>query len=264
MEVCVVQQKRPRFVQVPAQIIGSTPTRIRNLMVATKAPDARQAIESIQPYLEPSSRIIILCNGALAVRDELNELLHDGHHPTTLVSTTHGAFRDDSDDDDDDELYHVTHAGVGKTFVQDHAELAQLLDQSGLQAQSTDHMESMLWKKLAANCTINPLTAILGCSNGQLPKEDLFHSLTPTILEEISQVCAPFDLSPGVLRAYVDQVIADTAENKSSMLQDVLRQQRTEIDYLNGYVVRKGSELGVPTPANKDVCARVWGLASNS
>jgi ketopantoate reductase len=119
MEVCISHQNRPRIVRIPAAIIGSseTPT-IRNLLVATKAPDASTAIESVRQYLHPSSRIMILCNGALAVRDEITDLLQEQQHPITLISTTHGAFRDEDDDGNDDELYHVTHAGVGKTFVQ--------------------------------------------------------------------------------------------------------------------------------------------------
>eukprot|EP00545_Synedropsis_sp_CCMP1620_P000832 CAMPEP_0119005130 /NCGR_PEP_ID=MMETSP1176-20130426/1544_1 /TAXON_ID=265551 /ORGANISM="Synedropsis recta cf, Strain CCMP1620" /LENGTH=309 /DNA_ID=CAMNT_0006956903 /DNA_START=1 /DNA_END=927 /DNA_ORIENTATION=+ len=245
MEVCISHRNRPRIVRIPAAIIDASKnneTKIRNLLVATKAPDASAAIESVRPNLHPSSRIMVLCNGALAVRDEINELLNDEHR-ITLISTTHGAFRDD-DDGPDDELYHVTHAGVGKTFVQSDAPLAQLLDQSGLQAESKDDMELHLWQKLAANCTINPLTAILGCTNGQVAQEDMFRTMVPGILEELSQVsCYPQELRPDLLQGFVDQVIADTMDNKSSMLQDVLRKKRTEIDYLNGYVVKKGLEL---------------------
>lgn len=261
MEVCISHKNRPRMVRIPATIIGpSQKPNIRNLLVATKAPDAAAAIDAIRPNLQPSARIMVLCNGALAVREEIDELLK-GEHPITLISTTHGAFRDDMDEGSDDELYHVTHAGIGKTFVQSDLPLAQLLDQSGLQAQSNDDMELHLWYKLAANCTINPLTAILGCTNGKVADKDLFQRMVPGILQELSQVSgSPEKLRPDLLQSFVDQVILDTTENKSSMLQDVLRKKQTEIDYLNGYIVKKGLELGISTTVNREVCDLVRGM----
>ena len=58
-------------------------------------------------------------------------------------------------------------------------------------------------------------------------------------------------LTFSALQSFVLDVITDTAHNKSSMLQDVIKRRPTEIQYLNGYVVRKGKECGVDTPANQ-------------
>jgi 2-dehydropantoate 2-reductase len=194
----------------------------------------------------------------LAVREEVDNIL-SGQHPITLLSTTHGACREPSED----EIYHVTHAGVGKTFVQDDPALALLLTHAGLMAESTHDIEDMLWLKLAANCTINPLTALLKCTNGQLTQQPLFQRMAPEILEEVSMVSPDSErLSPPLLREFVDQVIVDTERNQSSMLQDVLRHRPTEIEYLNGYVVRKGAELGVETPANLEIYHRVTQISA--
>ena len=253
--------------QASTRRIGSS--KIRNLLVATKAPDASPAVESILHNLHQDVRILLLCNGALAVRDELKHMLP--HNPMTLISTTHGAYREESDD----ELYHLIHAGVGKTHVQDHKSLAQLFNQSGLHAESTSDIETMLWLKLAANCTINPLTAILHCLNGELPTQPEFQTMVPAILEELAHIC-PQDhnnnnnnnteqqtLTPAALREFVDQVIHDTVHNKSSMLQDIEQRRPTEINYLNGFIVRKGIEMGIPTPVNQVIYDTVLRLNNN-
>lgn len=261
MEVCVSRQNRPRVVRLPAVLIGDTgihsfpsSKKVRNVLLTTKAPDASAAISTIQANLQTDSRILLLCNGALSVREEIQMQLP--HNPITVITTTHGAYREESND----ELYHVTHAGIGRTYVEDDEPLAKLLDQSGLQAESTAEMEAMLWLKLAANCTINPITAILGCRNGDLPFRPEFQTMAPSILEEICRVCPDDSLTPERLQQFVDQVIQDTARNKSSMLQDIENRRPTEVAYLNGYVVKKGLALGIPTPVNQAICNKIMGL----
>jgi len=264
------------MVHLPAEIIGADSRRnIRNLMLATKAPDAAMAVTSVVDRLDENARIIILCNGALAVHEDINEVLKDASMSDNgvkihLASTTHGAYRDSNDDDD--ELYHVVHAGIGKTFIEDFSAMARLWDQSGLVATSIskEKMNVLLWHKLAANCVINPLTALLQCENGKLLEEGLYQNMTDPILQELASVAQQSaerdgqqldeQLSFPELQAFVLDVIADTAHNKSSMLQDVMRKRPTEIQYLNGYVVRKGLEFGLGTPANQEICDRVEDL----
>jgi 2-dehydropantoate 2-reductase len=95
-----------------------------------------------------------------------------------------------------------------------------------------------------------------------------FPELQHELLQELAQVAAAAQAveathtdvdvsSEESLRQFVLQVIQDTRDNKSSMYQDVLKNQRTEVDHLNGYVVRKGRELGVDCPANEDMYQRI-------
>jgi 2-dehydropantoate 2-reductase len=273
VEVCLMAQKRPRMVRIPAQLISETSTSsIRHVLLTTKAPDAATAVKSILPRLDKdSSRIIILCNGALAVKDEISQLLNnslllDGNNSNikttiTLASTYHGAFRDI----DGTDLYHVTHAGVGKTFVEHDVPLAQLWDQSHLVAASisSNEMTLLLWRKLAANCVINPITALLRCRNGAIVDQDLYIQMAPDIIQELANVAMHEDLQPDALTTFVNQVIQGTLDNKSSMYQDVLKKQPTEIDYLNGYIARLGKERNVPTPANQEMCDRIQALTES-
>jgi len=274
MEVCLMTQKQPRMVRIPAQIVsGASTSSIRHLLLTTKAQDAPAALQSILHLLDKkSSRIIILCNGALAVKDEVAQVLRKASLERTtritLASTYHGAYLHEPDGDD---LYHITHAGVGKTFVEEDIPLAQLWDQSSLVATSisSNEMSTLLWQKLAANCVINPLTALLGCRNGAILDQELYIKLAPCIIQEISHVAShvyggtQVQLQPDILATFVDQVIQGTLDNKSSMYQDILRKQPTEIDFLNGYIVRLGKEGNIPTPANQEICDSIFALTAN-
>jgi 2-dehydropantoate 2-reductase len=208
--------------------------------------------------LDPSSsKIVVLCNGALSVRDELSKILDN--IPLVLATTTHGAYQENSSDNDTVQLFH---AGEGKTFVEGSEDLAKLWDSVGLHCQTipSADMNALLWKKLAANCVINPLTALFQCTNGELLMQPSFPELQHELLKELAQVAQAethTDVSEESLRQFVLQVIQDTRDNKSSMYQDVLKKQRTEVDHLNGYVVRKGSESGVDCPANEDMYERI-------
>jgi 2-dehydropantoate 2-reductase len=295
IDVCIQRRSgRPRMVQLPAEIIASAPSStthsnskpIYNLLLATKAPDATRAVASIVDRLDANARIIILCNGALAVQEQLAAQLDlsDGIR-IHLACTTHGAHREHFQDhklehdheqqehEPEQHLYHVVHAGVGQTFIENHASLARLWDQSGLVAESidSDKMTTLQWHKLAANCIINPLTALLQCKNGQLLPQLLYQKMAQPLLSEILQVaqqsCSTSRkhatcISLDELESFVLNVITDTAQNKSSMLQDVIRQKPTEIEYLNGYIVRKGIQLGVDVTANQDIYSQIQQLTS--
>ena len=273
---------------------------IRNLIVTTKAFSAIEAISSVQNrFIQGSgvkTNILLLCNGALAVRDELLDLAakSDGLTPCNihLGYTTHGVIREKSiiqDDDFDHE--HIIQGGVGHiqlplTLGNDqNIDWTEIWNTSGLEcrpAVSTDQMEKLLWFKLGTNCVINPLTALYQCTNGELISVvPDFASLQRSILDEVSAVAREDhrfrsslsqdqkvvytaeqatqnkELSTDAMVEFCKKVIADTENNRSSMLQDVLSNKRTEIDHLTGYVVRKGEEFGIQTPTNADILQQV-------
>lgn len=288
-------------VDVPAEIISPDPTgnahetttNIQNLLVATKAPDAAAAVSSVFHRLDKNckSNIIILSNGAMGVRDEIEELLRGERCDVddqrsqfgtrvTLASTTHGAYRFGNEGkayNDEQRQYSIVHAGVGSTFVESQS-MANLFDEAGLRATyaSPDGMNILLWKKLATNCAINPLTALQNCVNGELANMDVETSATMDgIIKEVSQIARKDAANHGLsddlikeldyesLSSFVSNVIRDTASNKSSMLQDVLAERETEINYLNGYVARIGGEkFGHECPFNEEMVKRIEGLSA--
>jgi 2-dehydropantoate 2-reductase len=136
--------------------------------------------------------------------------------------------------------------------------LGELLRASRIETELTPEVEKAVWSKLAVNCAINPLSALLGRPNGALlegpePRETLENAA-----EEVGAVAAAkgirLEVDPAALAL---EVAEKTASNRSSMLQDLERGAITEIDALNGAVVREGHEVGVPTPVNEYLWRRV-------
>jgi 2-dehydropantoate 2-reductase len=175
-------RRAPRLVSVP---VGGCQReqRIGNLIVLTKAYDAVSAIKSVGHRLDSNSDILLMCNGAIAVQEELyqcDELQFSpaemlGNCESTAVGprvhlgwTTNGAYRES-----DEDMHHVVQAGFGETALELWPEVAFLFTQSGFKCASKKSpiMRRQLWMKLAANCAINPLTAISNCTNGQVDIE---------------------------------------------------------------------------------------------
>ncbi|CAJ1949418.1 unnamed protein product [Cylindrotheca closterium] len=261
--------------QVPQHVIGSKNHHkedllehngIHNLLVTTKSYQAKEAVESVLTYLEKeTSKIIIMCNGALSVKEDLAKF----EIPLVLATTTHGAYMENNKQD-------VVHAGVGKTYIENSMpQLAELWDSVGMRCESlpTHEMNVTLWQKLAANCVINPLTAIFRCNNGELLLEPSFPQLLHEIVDELVTVAnLDSDSTAGgepitkeALVAFVYEVIRDTEHNRSSMYQDiVLKQQKSEIDHLNGFVVKKGRAAGVECLTNEDIVGRIKDLETRN
>jgi probable F420-dependent oxidoreductase len=131
----------------------------------------------------------------------------------------------------------------------------------GSRDQIVEDIRAAQWEKLYANIAINPVTAITGLNNGMLLEVPELKALVMGIVKESSRVSAAIGIKTGVdpvENAF--RVIRDTAGNRSSMLQDISRGKRTEIDSLNGKVCELGRKAGVPTPYNQTLTALVKDL----
>ncbi|MET0377508.1 MAG: 2-dehydropantoate 2-reductase [Spongiibacteraceae bacterium] len=253
-------------VPIAAQVIdpsAATP-RIRHLLLCTKAHHSVAAITAIQAALAADATVGLLQNG-MGVREELQPLLPRATFFHAL--STEGAWQP--------QRFHVMHAGRGETVVGEVAadetpgrktsgnaaatDFAAELHRSGLNARAVADIESRLWQKLAVNCVINPLTALHRCRNGALlDLPDLSPQLT-AICGEITAVAGAtgIALEAAQLSEKVRDVIRGTAANRSSMLQDIEACRSTEIDYLNGFVVRQARRYGIDAAANAHLLAAV-------
>ena len=150
----------------------------------------------------------------------------------------------------------VRAGGEGKITIAHHprvAPLVELLSAAEFQTETSENEDALTWGKLIVNASINPLTALLDVTNGELLKRPAARELSAALANEVAGVAAkktiafPFDDAVKV----VEGVIERTADNQSSMLQDVRRGAPTEIEAINGAVVNAGREVGVPTPINE-------------
>lgn len=143
------------------------------------------------------------------------------------------------------------------------ARFAARLRQSGFPADLVPDFEPVVWRKLAVNCAINPLTALRSVTNGEL----LLRAEDRDLLERAAREVAEVAEARGV-RLEADaallalDVARQTSGNRSSMLQDVARGVPTEIEALNGAVVREARRFGVSTPVNDWLYAEVLRLAA--
>ncbi len=159
----------------------------------------------------------------------------------------------------------VQPAGEGVITLGIHAQLkplAVLLGKAGFVVETLTDLTSLQWGKLVINAAINPLTALLRVPNGELLARPSARALMAATAREAAAVA----VGKGVHLPYPDPVMAAesiarrTESNFSSMLQDVLRGAPTEIDVINGAIVRAGEQNGVPTPVNRTLWQLVRGL----
>jgi 2-dehydropantoate 2-reductase len=156
-------------------------------------------------------------------------------------------------------------AGNGKVILGAHPRLETLADclhTAGFSVEFVADPESLLWGKLVVNAAINPLTALLRIPNGELLTRPSARQLMIDAAREAALVAKLQDIKlpyPDPVKR-VEEVARETASNLSSMLQDVLRGAPTEIEAINGAIMRKGVQLGVPTPVNAILYQMVKGL----
>ena len=124
-------------------------------------------------------------------------------------------------------------------------------------------IDQALWLKLAINCAINPLTAVHGCLNGELAQRPELAMEVRRLCEEIAAIsrAAGYTSAAANLEQAVTDVIAGTANNRSSMLQDVQDGHRTEIDYITGYLLCVARRHGIAAPCNQSLFERVHNMA---
>ena len=166
--------------------------------------------------------------------------------------------------------FHTQHTGLG------HNDLGLITGKIKLAAQEkviailskalpsltlSANIQQQQWQKLAINCVINPMTAIDNVDNGQL-LNDKYATVIDKVLAEVITVAryenVEFDLSQ--LQKSVRKVAKQTAKNCSSMRSDILQQRKTEIDYINGYIVNLANKFGVAVPENEKLVQQVNAL----
>ncbi len=247
-QISLQDDDRIQEVPVKADLIqGQGP--ISHLLVTTKAYDSLAAIESIAPRLTTGAQILLLQNGyghqqSIASRFD--------SYPVWAGITTSGVRRLAP--------FQLKPAGAGETRIgplnakaQTRSPLPDGWQQLNHRVMATD-IEQALWQKLAINAAINPMTALLGRPNGSL--------LEPQYLQQLSEICAEIEsianacgraLFDTPLIDQVQRIARDTADNRSSMLEDLSAGRRTEINEITGFLCAEAERLKVTAPLNREL-----------
>lgn len=216
---------------------------------------SRAALEANRALIGPETLLLSLQNG---MGNE--EIMRDFASPDRVLlgTTKHNCVTREAG-----VIYHsgagITHVGspVGNRAAAET--VAFLFDGCGLEADVCDSVRHLLWEKLFVNMTINPLTALTDAPIGAIAADPHLRELARSLIEEATAVAAAdgeqFDA------ASVFSALLQTAERlstgKASMCQDLERKRRTEIDFINGAVVRLGQKYHVPTPRHEVIVSLV-------
>lgn len=212
------------------------------VIVCLKAWQVSGALLPLLHHIPETCPILLLHNG-MGTLDELGSL----NHPFLSGVTTHAAWQENN------QVFHVasgiTHIGAVNSLAESYCFIADILHDALPDVAWHNQIQAICWQKLAANCIINPLTVVHHCKNGDLINHSAQIEL---MIDEVIQVMVMEGRHTDRIQLvnYIYSIIHNTANNYSSMLQDIQNKRRTEIDYITGYLIKQARSHGLSTPEN--------------
>lgn len=241
------------------QVQASSSGEISRLLVATKAGVTVAALAPLLPQLPTGATVLFLQNG-MGTEEALQAARPDLGVLNAI--TTDGVFRQGKD-----QLVQAGHgeAWLGCNNVRDTENalaIAAALSSTGWPVHFATDIRWRRWQKLAMNCAINPLTARYHCRNGELLEKPEALALMREVCTEVASVMRAEGLSTDSEQLFwlACQTAEKTAANISSMRADVDAGRATEIDFLNGYLLRCAAAHGIAVPLNSALCAEVLAI----
>jgi 2-dehydropantoate 2-reductase len=213
------------------------------VLFCVKSTDTASAGAAIAPHLGENTVVMSLQNG-VDNAERLSAIIERPVVPT-VVYVGAGMAGDG----------HVAHFGRGDLVIgPDDASdmIAQTMRVAGIPVDVSENVQGALWAKMILNCAYNALSAVSRLPYGTLAKGDGVMTVIENVVAECLSIAGAQGVAvPGNVGEAVAGIIKTMPAQYSSTAQDLMRGKPSEIDYLNGYIVRKGGELGLPTPANQ-------------
>ena len=231
------------------------------ILLTVKAYDTRQAVKEAQTLMGNNSVLLCLQNG-LGMEEIASEII--GRDRVLRGVTINGVLIK--------EPGLVMHTGKGETTIGEldgkitgrTQKIAEAFSKAGLPTKVTNNIEGMVWTKILINASINPFGALTGMKNGELIMVPELKGLMVETVVEGTNVAKKIDVKlEGDPVSLMIKTAEMTAQNKNSMLQDVEKGKRTEIDFINGAISNLGKRKGVKTPLNNLLTHLVKGLEAN-
>lgn len=232
--------------------IEAPPRNLREkdiVIVTVKAYDTPDVARKYRGRIDPGTIVLSLQNG-LGNYETLAG--HLGKTSVIVGSTTEAALMAKPG--------LVVHTGHGQTWLGEYDgresdrcnQIGQVLRKAGLPATPTRDIRGIIWKKAIVNSAINPLSALTRWTNGELGQSEDLRTIMREVIYEGSRIGAAEGvvLDARRLMGFATRILHATAQNRSSMLQDIESRRRTEIEQLNGILVKSGRKHWVQTPFN--------------
>jgi 2-dehydropantoate 2-reductase len=222
------------------------------VFVSVKTTDTERSAAAIAPHLAPGALVVSLQNGVDNVeRMRMATAVHAIPTVVYVACAMTGPGR-------------VTHHGRGDLVLDGTSgaapRLQRLFERAGVSSRVSENIAGELWTKLVMNCAYNAISALTHSLYRFIIEDPDTRELMKALIKEVAAVAAASgvvlpdvgELTDAALRLGNSMAMAT-----SSTEQDISRGRPTEIDSLNGYVVRKGREVGVPAPVNETLHALV-------
>lgn len=240
----------------------STLTQVDGVLLCVKSGDTEAVAAQIRPFLAPDCWVMSLQNGVdnasrasevlgraviaavvyvATAAPEPGLIKHFGRGDLIIGNPTTGASSPFSKS-----------APLSKSALQD---IADRLSDAGVPVKVSDTVTHALWLKLLVNCVFNALSALSQMDYGTLAAHAPTSQIMQALLDEVVKVAnaAGTPLTPAEATEATEKIVQGMPRQRSSTAQDLARRKLTEIDHLNGFIVREGLRLGVPTPVNSTV-----------
>jgi len=225
-------------------------------IICVKSDKTRKAAMTLKPLITEKTLIVTLQNGVgnIEILEEIfgRERVLGG--VTSEGATVLGWGR-------------IRHAGQGTTIIGPSGPAEKIIsafNKAGFRTEASDDVVSLIWGKLIINVGINALTALTGLKNGRLP----LYNGTRLIMEDAIREALAVVEAKGIKLPFPDpltrviEVCEATSENRASMLQDVINKKTTEIDFINGIIVREARRLSIPAPVNQTLTSLIQTIQS--
>ena len=230
-------------IRVSASTEGSAVEGAQLVLFCVKSTDTESGAAAIKPHLATDAWVLSLQNG-VENADRLRALLPQEVTAAVVYIGVEMAGPG-----------HVRHHGRGELVIEPskaNDEVARALIAAGVPTEISDNVRGALWAKLIANCAYNALSAITQLPYGRLVKGEGITAAMRDLVDECVAVAKADGVTlPGDVDAAVRKIAETMPGQYSSTAQDLARRKRSEIDHLNGLIVRRGEALGVATPANR-------------
>lgn len=225
------------------------------ILLTTKSFDTEEAVREVMPLVGPKTLIVSLQNGLgnietiarIAGKERTVggrvifgiEFVAPGHFKVTVIADK------------------VLLGTITKEIPPERiTEIAQMITRAGIPTETTKDIEKFIWNKVLYNCCLNAPSALLDTCYGKLGEFEATRDIMGAIISEVLAVSKSrgIDLGFPDTAAYEEvfygKLLPPTYAHHSSTLQDLKSGKKTEIEALNGAIVRLGEEKGVPTPVN--------------
>jgi 2-dehydropantoate 2-reductase len=236
-------------IPMPATAEASGVSDADVVLFCVKSSSTESAGREMLPYLKPDAAILSLQNG-VDNAERLQAVLAREVIPAAVYVAAEMKSPG-----------HVKHHGRGDLALgpaPESARIAAAFTAAAIPTIVSKDVTAALWEKLIVNCAYNALSAVSQLPYGRLAQADGIPDVMKDVVSECASVARSCSVPvPENILKRVAEIARAMPDQYSSTAQDLMAGKATEIDYLNGYVVRKGAERGIATPVNRVLHAMV-------